>query len=516
MICRPQPACSIAANTALVLSLGAILSVSTTIQVMTLSGLNSEDRAAVPTQELTRYFGALGVVMSFRPSQALDEDPSHDSAAMAAFCAQHAPPQGSINAPAILVVASMPPEGDGINGQLMDTARRGACAVYADSWVFKSFGPEERFEIYVHELGHLLNLLHPELGADPKQAMSQFGERKRVPNRAHLWSNIIANAGPSYRSKLSAFFGSGTGSPIGLPMSRDCCDLLEDRDAFGVAPWGEPFDDDSRGASDDVAFDRLGCTLKLEADRLQVAQPLDFSVSLRLRPGEKAGDIPAALDLRSGNVRIELTGPDDQVHRLLPDAHACGSLRRRLRPGQVARRHYSVLGDRIGLALPRPGEYRLRAVLPALGAQSDWAAIAVQPATALLAEPAMQGLLRRGPPGQDEQHRRAIGEMLADPGLPASSRAYAAVVGAAQQLHGLQPLRAVRAIAAPRIAERDALLRIAHWRRQGPGHEDEVHRAIDAAERLFAACDSKHATLAYLRHLRKDEYAHQGTTRRDR
>jgi hypothetical protein len=492
------------------------LSVSATIQVMTLSSLNSEDRATVPTQALEHYFGALGIALSFPPSRALDEDPSHDSAAMAAFCAKHAPPQGSTNAPAILVVASMPPEGDGVNGQLMDPVRRGACAVYADSWVFKSFGREERFEVYVHELGHLLNLLHPELGEDPKQAMSQFGERNRVTNRAQLWSSLIANAGPSYRSKLSAFFGAGTGSPIGLPMSRDCCDLLQDRDASEVAPWGEPFDDDSRGASDDVAFGRLACTVKLEADQLQVAQPLDFSVSLRLRPGHKAGDIPAALDLRSGNVRIELTDPDGQARRLLPDAHACGSLRRRLRPGQVARRHYSVLGDRVGLALPRPGKYRLRAVLPALGTQSDWADIDVQPAPAQLAEPAMQWLLRRGPPDQDGQHQRAIGEILANPGLPASSRAYAAVVGAAQQLNILQPLRAIRAIASPRIAERDALLRITYWRRRGPGHADDVHRAIDAAERLFAACDPQHTTLSYLRHLRKDEYAHQGTTRRSR
>jgi hypothetical protein len=448
------------------------MTVSATIQVMTLSGLKSEDRAVVPTQALARYFGALGVALSFLPSQVLDEDPSHDSAAMAAFCAKHAPPQGSTNAPAILLVASMPPEGDGINGQLMDPTRRGACVVYADSWVFKSFGPEERFEVYVHELGHLLNLLHPEPGEDPKQAMSQFGERNRVTNRAQLWSNVVANAGPSYRSKLRAFFGTGTGAPIGLPMSRACCDLLEGRDASEVAPWGDPFDDDSRGVSDDVAFDRLGCTLKLETDRLQVAQPLDFTVSLRLRRGEKAGDIPAALDLRSGNVRIELAGPDGEMRRLLPDAYACGSLRRRLRPGQVARRHYSVLGDRIGLALPRPGEYRLRAVLPALEAQSAWATISVQPASTRLAELVMPELLRGGPRGQDEQHRRVIGEILADSGLPASSRAYAAVVGAARQL---DVLRAPDGARRARHGQRPCASRVSL--RQWARHAREAARA---------------------------------------
>lgn len=491
------------------------MSVSAKIQVMTLSGLKGGSRTVVPTPALQKYFAALGVNLDFLPSQALTEDPTHDSAAMTAFSAKHAPAAG-IDRPALLVVASMPPEGDGINGQLMDPARRGACAVYSDSWVFKNLGAEERFEVYVHELGHLLNLLHPELGEDSERAMAQFGDRHRVLDRAQLWQGVIANAGPKYRSKLTAFFGNGSGSPIGLPMSRDCCDLLVTRDESDVAPWASAFDDDGRGASDDFAFGRLRCTLKLESDRLQVVQPLDFSLSLRLLPGEKAGDIPAELDLRSGNVRLELAGPDGEVRRLLPDGHACGSMRRRLRPGQIARRHYSVLGDRHGLALPQPGDYRLRAVLPGLGIQSDWAAVAVQPAPVPLAQPAMQDFLRRGLPGDEEQHWRTVTELLAGPELPAATRAHLAIVGAARQCQALQPLRALRAIASPRVAERDALLRIAHWQRQAPGHEDELHRAIDAAERLFAVCDPQHATLSYLCHLRKNEYTRKAATRRER
>ncbi len=486
-----------------------------TIEVMTLAAIEGQDKAAVPTEALTRYFRPLGVELSFKQGEALSEDPSHDSAAMTAFCAEHAPAEGSTDRPAILVVAEMAPEGDGINGQLMDPARRGACAVYVDSWVFKTFGSEERFEVYVHELGHLLNLLHPRLEDDPERAMAQFGDRHRVKNRVQLWRDVIRNAGPNYHAKLSNFLGAGTGSPIGLPMSRDCCDLLENRPTSAVAPWGDPFDDESQGAQDDVAVPRLACILKLEAGRMQVAQPLDFSVSLRLCSGEKAGDIPAALDLRSGNVRLELVNPDGAVRTLLPDGHACGSMRRRLRPRQIARRHYSVLGDRLGLALPRPGEYRLRVLLPALGVQSDWAAIAVEPAPAPLAEPAMQDFLRRGLPAQDRRYWRAVAEMLAGSDLPAATRAHLALVGAARHVHALQPVHVMRAIAPPRIVERDALLRIALWRRQGPGHEDEVHHAIDVAERLFATCDPQHATLSYLRHLRKDEYARNEATRRE-
>jgi hypothetical protein len=124
----------------------------------------------------------------------------------------------------------------------------------------------------------------------------------------------------------------------------------------------------------------------------------------------------------------------------------------------------------------------------------------------------MQDFLRRGLPDDDEQHWRTVSELLAGPELPAATRAHLAIVGTARQRLALQPLRALRPIASPRVAERDALLRIAHWQRQAPGHEDDLHRAIDAAERLFAACDPQHATLSYLRYLRKNEYTRKTAT----
>lgn len=492
------------------------MTVSATIEVMTLSSIQGQEKAAVPAGALQHYFRSLGVNLTFQPGPAFarEQDPCRDSAVMSAFCAGRAPPQGNTNAPAILVVTEMAPEGDGTNGQLMDAARRGACAVYTDSWAFRTHGAEERFEIFVHEIGHMLNLAHREADEDFETAMAQFDDRARVNDRVQLWREAIDGAAPSYGNKLSAFFGAGNASPIGLPMSKNCCDLLADRPTSKVAPWGSNFEDDGEGTRNDVAFGRLACSLELETDQLQVAQPLEFSITLRLRPGEKAGDIPAALDLRSGNVRLELIGPDGKARSLLPDGQSCTAGRRRLRPGQIARRHYSLLGDRRGLALPKPGDYRLRAVLPALDARSDWAAFRVASAQSPLALPTVKAALRRGVAGKDRKHWDAIRQILAGQELSPATRAHLALLGVAKQLLDLQPLRAMRAIASPRIAERDAVLRIAHWQQQA--NVEEVHRAIDAAERLFSACDPQHATLSYLRHLRRVEYARSETTRRTR
>ena len=288
-------------------------------------------------------------------------------------------------------------------------------------------------------------------------------------------------------------------------MSRTCSDFLQDALRNDVLPWGSKFNDGSAGGQNDRAYNKVDCAIELESDRLEVGQPLAFAVSVRLRKGEKAYDIPVILDLRSGNVEIELEGPDG-TRKLLPDAHSCTSMRRRLHVRQVARRNFSVLGDFAGLALPKEGDYRIRAILPTLGAESAWCAVSVQATKSPLREPAIKEFLARGLPISDNYHWQVLEQLLRGNALPATTRAHLGVIGAARKLRDLPPHHAVRSIASPRVAERDALLRIDFWRSQGPKHEAKLHAAIDAAEMLFSKCDVQHPTLSYLSQLRQGEY----------
>ena len=432
-----------------------------------------------------------------------------------AFSEHQGPPPGAAHWPAVLVLADMSVAGSHVNGTLLDMQRRGVCVVYAGSHVFASGDSEKRFEIFVHELGHMVNLSHRQADESFPTAMDSFDRRNGVgDDRVELWTEAIDGAAGAHAAKLRAFFGDGQRRPIGLPMSSRCCEALATPLLSRVEPWGEPFDDTSAGAQDDQARPVLRCTIELQTIRPAVAQPLDLAIALRLAPGTQMRDVPCGLDLHSGLLVLDFVTPSGESRRYLPARHDCGTLMRRLRPGQVVRRNHSLLADSAGLMLAEPGRYRLRAGMPEFGVYSEWLELQVAAASGVFAEASFQEFLRRGLPQASGEGWRQVGTVLASPDVAEPTKAHLAVRGAAQGQLNFQPVRRLRRFASPRVTERDALLRVLHLLRAPGTAPLALHRAIDDAERILRTCDREHPTLEYLTYVRRSVYLRHVVSRR--
>lgn len=150
-----------------------------------------------------------------------------------------------------------------------------------------------------------------------------------------------------------------------------------------------------------------------------------------------------------------------------------------------------------------PGRHRLRALVPQMHACSDWVTVNVAPPIAEFAAPAMQTFLRLGLPRGAEATWSEVNSLVSAGRMAPQVAANFASRAAGLGLRNFEGLRQFRKVASPAVAQTDALRRIALVRRAAHPNMDALHRAIDDAERLFAASDAQHPTLDYLAHLRR-------------
>lgn len=482
---------------------------SVSLLVRTLSSLSGSSAAAVPTAALREYFHAFGIDLSFSNGPPLqeDHDPTDSKESIRSLLAEHAPPTGE-GGPGVLVVADIGYLGSLVNGMLLDAERRGACAVFTQSTAFAFGNADSRFEIYAHEIGHLLNLTHEDADGTFTSAMNSWDERSQVGDLASVWNDAIA-AGPApYAERLRGFFGNGTRQPLGLPMSESCCNKLVESSPSELEPWLSSFAGTDVQDARHAGSAALQCTLEIHGEAWTVSHPLDFTVTLSLAPEARAAAVPALLERTSGELVIELEQPDGKLRVLHPRQRSCTSAQRRLRPRQKIRRHDSLVSDVHDLVFPVPGRYKVRALVPQTGSRSAWTIVDVAAASGALAEPAMQDFLRRGMPSGADAHWRLLDGMVADTKITPQLRADLASRAAARGRRPFAPLRQLRDAASPAVAEQDALRRVAHLRRQGTDLA-ALHQAIDHAERLFASADLQHPTLDYLAYVRRGLLAPQ-------
>ena len=470
--------------------------------IRTLAKLDGKPNAAVPEVALRDYFRAFDLDISFTQGTILEEDPTETRDSVRSLLDKHAPPIGQSGA-AILVVADVGYLGPHVNGMLLDAERRGACAVFTGASGFSHGDPERRFEIYTHELGHLLNLTHGDADGTFASAMDSYDERVAVLDRSQVWNDAI-NKGPVlFAQRLRGFFNAGVQQPLGLPMSERCCNKLVTSPRLDVEPWLSPFVENDPQDREDGS---LQCRLELHGDVWAVAHPLDFTVTLSLPRGAGPSVVPAVLERTSGELVIELMQPNGKLRVLRPRQLSCASGQRRLRPGQKIRRHDSLISDCNDLVFPMPGRYEVRALIPQVGSRSRWTTIDVAPAFGALAEPNMQSFLRRGMPTEDDANWQHLTDVMADKMIAPHLRADLWSRSAARGRRAFEPLRQLSNVATPAVVEQDALRRVAYLRR----HQTDVetmHRAIDRAERVFASSDAQHPTLGYLAHLRRELFA---------
>lgn len=478
------------------------MSVSVPVVVRTLRSLGGSASSLVPEEALKDYFHPLGVDLDFLPGEPLDQDPTDAKDSIVEFVEEHAPPLGA-GGRAVLVVTDVSYLGYQVNGMLLDAQRRGACAVFTQASGFAPIDENRRFEIFAHELGHLLTLRHRDADESFATAMNSWARRYGAGDRASVWTKAIAKGPDPVAEKLRGFYGGGNRQPLGLPMSASCCGKLVVTPDRPVAPWLSAFCGASDDELDDSISGLLECQLEIHGDDLAVAEPLDFTATLKASAGAGPINVPAVLERTSQELLIELQPPVGEARLLQSRQLSCTSEWRRLRPRQKIVRHDSVLSDCRGLVFSLPGTYRVRALVPAADAASPWVTIEVKPARGALANPAMQEFLRRGlPPGASE-YGRELKSFAEDARTPSALSIDLSSRVAGRGMAAFSPLSRVRSSASPAVAEQDALRRIARLRRQSGVSDDTLHNALDHAERIFVSTDAQHPTLGYLEHVRR-------------
>lgn len=466
----------------------------------------------MPVQSLVDYFGALGLSLRFGSGNPLPEDPTDHPDEVDAFCRALAPrPSGPFPWPGVVVVGDMSVDGPGTNGALLDLDRRGVCAVFTSSSGFSKGDAEDRFEVYAHEIGHMLNLSHAEAPDKFPTAMHQWDIRSAVGDRRLVWQKAITQGSPLQRARLPGFFGNGSRQPIGLPMSASCCQWLAGQNLQEIVPWGSHFKDPSGNGSDDSAFGLVDCRLTVQSRAGSVAQPVDLQVQLSMAPqAPDAIEVPLTFDLRSGLIELYVTPPHGASRRYRTKSRTCGTARRVMEKGDVLRRNYTLIGDANGVLFPIPGVYRLEAKLPSLGASSGQVEFYVGPAVGPFADAGFQTFLAKDLPEDDEHGWRAVDEALQSRAVSPGTKGFLRSKASARRRQPFMGMQELRREASPRVQEKDVLLRVVRLRREPTRRASEFDRAIDEAEQVLRETDATNPSIQYLEHVRRTDQEQRG------
>lgn len=461
--------------------------------------------AKFPTQALIDYFGALGWPLSFTQGVPLPDadDPADHPDEIGDFCSSLAPNPRGTPAPGVVIIGDMSVEGPWINGALLDLDMRGVCMIFSQSAAFERNDSEEQFEIYAHEIGHMLNLSHDDANDPFTTAMNQWDERSAVNSRKVVWNQAISAGSLFQRTNLPLFFGNGKRSPIGLPMSATCCDWLAQSDQNEIIPWKTRFKDFASAGGNDVSHGLVECRLVLQTAKGSVAQSVDFRIQVAPKQNSPSITLPHNLDLRSGLIEFYVISPDGLRRKYKSRALTCGTERINMTDRPAIRRNYSLAADSAGVLFPKPGIYGLQAAVPTLGAYSDVVEFAVDPSVGHFGDRAFQEFITRDFPRETPEGWRAVEELLASREVSPSTKAFLKSKAAARKLRPFPSLDELERDAAPRIQERDALLRVVRLRQKKDAKSVDLEKAVDAAEGVFRATDDSNPSLLFLEHVRQ-------------
>lgn len=452
------------------------------------------DPKLVPADALIAYFKTCNVALGFAWGPPLDYDVS-DPMYIGAFEKQYQPPPGQTG-PAVLVLAQQSPDGPLVNGALLNPARRGIIAVYTGSDAFVNGDDEARFQIFVHEIGHLFNLVHADADAPFPTAMEQFDERQTTLPILAAWKASNATLTPEDRTRFRAYF---TNQPqlVGLPMSRTCLEWAAREQLRTIAPWLSGFRDFGQSTSFDKGSLGLSMNCVPHEKIITLGQGLDFTLTLSLRPNSETIRMPSHVGLRFGNLEIlvqELNGP---LVVLQAKNHTCAAGHSILKPGRRWRAAYSFLRDRHALVFTSPGQYRIDVSIPILGLRAPSMMVEVtQPIVDEFRKKQFLKFLGGPMHLTSRSNWRKVERLIEEPSTPSSIRATLAEIcilsrpDAVKSEHLIQLVLSLPDVP-QRVQERLAMLR---YKVAAHANDDLTAPLADARE-VFKRTDGNHPAI---------------------
>lgn len=329
---------------------------------------NGVDLSLVPVTALVEYFTICNVTLHLTWTNAIQYDPA-DSQTLASFVKTYAPPDGETGQAILVLGTESSKYGKLVNGELLNPAKRGIIQVYTESAAFSSGDDETRLQIFIHEIGHLINLVHAEAVATYPTAMAQYDVRHTTRPILDIWHASNSDLTPEDRDRFRAYF-SKQRAIFGLPMSRASLDHAARWPIADIAPWLSSFHDTSPSGSFDGGTPGLSMNCKQHQQRISLGQGLDFTLTIALDSSAAPASVPAHIELRFGNMAIFVQRHLGRVTTLRADTHTCASGTKILKPGGHLRSAHSFLHDREALVFSAPGRYRVEVTIPRLGLRS--------------------------------------------------------------------------------------------------------------------------------------------------
>ncbi len=332
------------------------------------------------------------------------------------------------------------------NGLLSDSNHRSIAVLFTEATAFNG-SDEQTFQILIHELGHVFNLVHSE-SLNPSRATGETSsamnqEEERPNDRAKLladWRKILDDEPYDARDVggLEQFFKKHKqeGRLLGLPFSPVAVNYLRRHlPVADVLPWRTPFRDAAADGQHDWGNPGLQCHIVFERDDFGVGEPLDFKIEIENLSSSKSYRIPVHLGMKFGNVSLSVFGPDHVRQFFRSRTKICADGARMLNSGEKMARSFSLLHADKGVLLSKPGDYVIDVSFPSLPIYKVTVPMNVRPArTNALADHYFQRFLGSALRSRSKRSWRMLDDLLSDTKtIPAAVRNHFALLYATRQ-----------------------------------------------------------------------------------
>jgi hypothetical protein len=458
--------------------------------------VSGADVDVVPFQALIDYFLTCNVSLSIVKGEPLLYDPSGAPPLVALVEKQYKPPSDQTG-PTVMVLALVSPVGDMVNGELLNPMSRSVIAIYTQSSNFLNGSDEDRFQIFVHEIGHLINLVHYEADESYPTAMEQWADRQTKRAISDIWQSADHDVQAEDKMRFESYL-SMPRRVCGLPMSRKSLDhAARETTMRAIEPWRSAFRDNGQDSRFDRRIPGMSLSCRIDKEQISLGEGLDFALVLELNQGATEVQIPAHIGLRFGNLSISVQEDHGSPRNLQAKTHTCGVGSINLLPGGQYRAAYSFFCDRHGLIFAVPGHYRIDVAIPELGLKAAPMRILVgAPVVLDLSDKRFVAFLG----GPMRRSARAswsrVETLIAAETTPSTLRAYlaelciAATPGRERNAEIFDLVANLNEVP-QRVRERLALARLRHAIR----HATDISQAIIHAQDVFASTQPNHPTL---------------------
>jgi hypothetical protein len=259
----------------------------------------------------------------------------------------------------LLVVPSHPANFLGLMFDFdLDDIQREGCALFAGPIDELAAGHDGlssllRSRTALHEIGHVLNLIHPNASSTGVDLMVQTG---RLQQQEAAWPGNIRL---DYSTTDVQFLRNNpqTCQP-GTPVRFRGADAADEVQTVGASPLQV----------------HLRLPTGVRRDRVILGKPLEVALDVENR-GDAPLEIPVSASIESRTVILEVEDMGNGARRrLCPPVVACGGRQstRQLRAGETATWTEWIHFDRNGFVFPHSGEYVLHAHVAGAGDPPEW------------------------------------------------------------------------------------------------------------------------------------------------